>query len=286
MRQREEFAIQFDDAMRSTDKEWRCRVDEMKRACDASVVRESELKRGFELESLRRREADAALKEARESVAELQEKLRDSMWRGEDLQSQVDAHVRARDMLAIEHKATLDRSSAASERLLSEAAATNRTLEAEAARLQDELTRARAVHAVDLQRLQVPQASFISTANPHGFRPLPPLLHSLLVLSPPSSSFRQPSSSPPLTAAPPPPSSPLQELHARASNDASERHGRQMCEMEEALKAASAGTSVLQEEWQVRDHHGLTRLLAHTPHVCWHILLTSGFAAPALATGR
>ena len=155
VRQREEFTVQFDDAMRSTDKEWRCRADELKRACDASVQRESELKRSVELESLRRREADAALKEARECLAEVQEKLRDSIWRGDDLQEQVAAHVQSRDMLAIEHKATQERVKTASERLLSEAAATNRTLEAEAARLQDELTRTRAVHAVDLQRLQV-----------------------------------------------------------------------------------------------------------------------------------
>ncbi len=155
MRQREEFSVQFDDAMRSTDKEWRCRVDEMKRACDASVMRESELKRGFEVESLRRREADAALKDARESAAEAQEKLRDLLWRCEDLQGQLDAHVRARDLLAIEHKAMLERNRAASDRLLSEAATTNHALEAEAARLQDELTRTRAAHAVDLQRLQV-----------------------------------------------------------------------------------------------------------------------------------
>ena len=49
VRQREEFTVQFDDAMRSTDKEWRCRADELKRACDASVQRESELKRGIEI---------------------------------------------------------------------------------------------------------------------------------------------------------------------------------------------------------------------------------------------
>jgi hypothetical protein len=163
-RQREEFAVQFDDAMRSTDKEWRCRVDEMKRACDASLMRESELKRGFEIESLRRREADAALKEARECAAELQEKLRDSLWRCEDLRGQVDALVQARDMLAIEHKATLDRNRAASDRLLADAASTNHTLEAEAARLQDELTRARASHAVDLQRLQVNLTPFFASA--------------------------------------------------------------------------------------------------------------------------
>jgi hypothetical protein len=154
-RQREEFTVQFDDAMHSTDKEWRCRVDELKRACDASVQRESELKRSVELESLRRREADAALKEARECLAEVQEKLRDSLWRCDDLQGQVEAHVQSRDMLAIEHRTALERMKTSSERLLSEATATNRTLEAEAARLQDELTRARAVHAVDLQRLQV-----------------------------------------------------------------------------------------------------------------------------------
>jgi Fe2+ transport system protein B len=157
VRQREEFAVQFDDAMRSTDKEWRCRLDELKRACDASLLRESELKRSVELESLRRRESDAALKEARESLAQAQEMLRDSNWRGDDLQGQVDALIQARDMLAIEHQAAHERVKAANERLLSEASATNRTLEAEAARLQDEIARARSAHAVDLQRLQVPR---------------------------------------------------------------------------------------------------------------------------------
>ena len=164
MRQREEFTVQFDDAMRSTDKEWRCRVDELKRACDASVQRESELKRGIEIESLRRREADAALKEARESLVEVQEKLRDSLWRCDDLQGQVDAQSQARDVLAIEHKTANERMKAASDRLLSEAAATNRTLEAEAARLQDELARTRAIHAVDLQRLQVLSRSCSSSS--------------------------------------------------------------------------------------------------------------------------
>ncbi len=147
--------MQFDDAMRSTDKEWRCRVDEMKRACDASLLRESELKRSIELESLRRRESDAALKESRESLAQAQEMLRDSNWRGDDLQGQVDALIQARDMLAIEHKAAHERTKASNERLLSEVSTTNRTLEAEAARLQDEIARARSAHAVDLQRLQV-----------------------------------------------------------------------------------------------------------------------------------
>ncbi len=215
--------MQFDDAMRSTDKEWRCRVDELKRSCDASVQRESELKRSVELESLRRREADAALKEARECLVEVQEKLRDSLWRCDDLQGQVDAHVQSRDMLAIENRTSLERMKTSSDRLLSEATATNRTLEAEAARLQDELTRARAMHAADLQRLQVLSSSYLP--------PQPP---------------------PPPPSSPPPASSCLQELHAHAAHDASERHGKQMREMEEALKSASAGASVLQEEWQVR----------------------------------
>jgi chromosome segregation ATPase len=163
VRQREEFAVHFDDAMSTCDKEWRCRYDELKRACDASALRENDLKRGIELESLRRREADAALKQSQETLAEVQEKLRDSQWCCNDLRGQLDAHLQARDMLAIEHKAAFERSKAACDRLLSEAAATNRTLEAEGARLQEELTRTRAGHAVDVQRLQVTFSTSFST---------------------------------------------------------------------------------------------------------------------------
>lgn len=50
-------------------------------------------------------------------------------------------------------------------------------------------------------------------------------------------------------------------MHAHAANDASERHGRQMREMEEALKAASASASVLQEEWQVHSDERTRRII-------------------------